>query len=119
MAFIIKDNHPQNEGEFYFVGRRKIKDPMGNDCEAADFGTYAEAHQFSSRGDAEQIAGALNQMARQKQFTVEEISVYNQRYGKGRTNGFSGFGTIPGEKTPTRHGGFVFDESVSGGYNGF
>ena len=40
MAYIIKDLNPQYGGQCYFVGTRKIKDPHGRDCEAADFGCH-------------------------------------------------------------------------------
>ena len=38
MAFVIKDTNPQYGGACYFVGTRKIHDPHGRACEAADFG---------------------------------------------------------------------------------
>ena len=128
MAFIVKDNNPQYGGQCYFVGTRKMKDPRGRDCEAADFGDKANARQFSTKSQAQEFANHLNKMGNVKQFTVEEVSIYGQQYGRrnvSRTNGFNGFGTLPNphsQPQPSMHGGFVFDDGMyeeEGGYNGF
>ena len=114
MAFIIKDMHPQNGSTdcSYFVGTRKMKDPMGRDCEAADFGSIGDAVSFGSRNEAEARAAILNKIANRKQFVVVENSIYNRSYGKRRSNGFSGFGTLPNSDE-------VYSEAEHGGYNGF
>ena len=116
MAFIVRDTNPQYGGQCYFVGTRKIKDPRGRDCEAADFGERDNAVKFNSHSEAQSRANGLNKIAGRKQFVVEELSIYGQRYGQRKTNGFSGFGNLPQEQPV--HGGFrIMDEN--GGYNGF
>lgn len=118
MAFIVRDTNPQYGGQCYLVGTRKIKDPNGRDCEAADFGDRENAKKFSSKSQANEHAARLNKIANAKQFVVEEVSIYNQQYGRQRrTNGFGGFGTLP-EAEPSMHGGFNWRED-KGGYNGF
>ena len=89
-SFIVRDTNPQYGGQCYFVGTRKIKDPHGRDCEAADFGGKDNAKRFSSRSDAQGHADHLNKVAGNKQFVVEELSIYGQQYGQRRTNGFAG-----------------------------
>ena len=118
MAYIIKDNNPQYGGQCYFVGTRRIKDPQGRDCEAADFGDKASAKRFTSRDGAMERVRDLNKMAGKQQFTIEEDSIYGQQYGRKRTNGFAGFGRLP-EPQPAMHGGFVWDDDEDDGYNGF
>ena len=114
MAFIVKDTNPQYGGECYFVGTRKMKDPQGRVCEAADFGSKENAVKFRSSGEAASRADQLNKIAGGKQFIVEELSIYGQQYGKRKTNGFAGFGMLPQKETA--HGGFrIMDD----GYNGF
>ena len=115
-SFIVRDTNPQYGGQCYFVGTRKIKDPHGRDCEAADFGGKDNAKRFSSRSDAQGHADHLNKVAGNKQFVVEELSIYGQQYGQRRTNGFAGYGTLPQEQ-PSVHGGFRWEEED--GYNGF
>lgn len=125
-TFLIKDTNPQYGGQCYFVGTRKIRDPHGRDCAAADFGDKANAKKFSSKQQAADIANGLNKMAGHKQFIVEEQNIYSQQYGfrrpAQRTNGFTGFGHLPDPHDTPQHGGFRFvDEEPSngGGYNGF
>ena len=118
MAFIIKDTNPQYGGECYFVGTRKIKDPNGRDCEAADFGDRANAKQFGAKSTAQSYASNLNKIAGRTQFVVEEVSIYTQKYGQHRkTNGFAGYGHLPSPE-PSMHGGFEWIEEDDG-YNGF
>lgn len=127
MAFLIKDTNPQYGGQCYFVGTRKIRDPHGRDCEAADFGDKANAKKYASNREAQKRVDMLNQMAGHKQFVVEEESIYGQQYGRRRqANGFTGFGHLPEPQVaPAQHGGFSFaPESDYGyddgdGYNGF
>lgn len=132
MAYIVKDNNPQYGGQCYFVGTRKMRDQQGRQCEAADFGDRANAHQFSNKSEATKFASQLNKMGNTNQFTVEEVSIYGQQYGRRsarQTNGFGGFGTLPNPggrvPQPAAHGGFVFDDDMyggyeeQGGYNGF
>jgi hypothetical protein len=115
MAFIVKDTNPQYGGQCYFVGTRKMKDPQGRDCEAADFGARENAVKFNSQSQAQSRADHLNKIAGGKQFVVEELSIYGQQYGRRKTNGFAGFGTLPQEEAV--HGGFrIMDDD---GYNGF
>jgi hypothetical protein len=116
MAYIVKDTNPQYGGQCYFVGTRKIKDPRGRDCEAADFGDREHAKKFSSRSDASSFVSHMNKIAGRQQFVVEELSIYGQQYGQRRTNGFAGYGTLPQEQ-PSVHGGFRWDDGD--GYNGF
>jgi len=118
-SFIVKDTNPQYGGQCYFVGNRKIKDPHGRDCEAADFGEMNNAKRFSSESSAKEFAQVLNKMAGRNQFVVEEVSIYKQQYGQRRTNGFSGYGVLPSERVsqPATHGGFHWDDGD--GYNGF
>ena len=116
MAYVIRDTNPQYGGQCYFVGTRKIKDPRGRDCEAADFGDRKHAAMFKSRSSADERAKVLNKIANAKQFVVEEFSIYGQQYGKRKTNGFAGFGMLPQEE-PQVHGGFKWE--VENGYNGF
>jgi len=125
MAFIIKDTNPQYGGMCYFVGTRKIHDPQGRPCEAADFGDKANARKFNSRNEAAERVSMLNKMAGRTQFIVEEESIYGQQYGRQRrANGFTGFGHLPEpqDRMP-QHGGFHFEEeeepAYGGGYNGF
>ncbi len=115
MAFIVKDTNPQYGGECYFVGTRKMRDPNGRECEAADFGGIENAVRFSTRSSAQDRAAMLNKIANKKQFVVEEYSVYSQKYGQRKTNGFAGFGSLP--QPSQAHGGFVWEDE--GGYNGF
>mgnify|MGYP003553755546 CR=1 FL=1 len=116
MAYIIRDTNPQYGGQCYFVGTRKIHDPNGRAAEAADFGDMPNSKKFTNKRDADEIARNLNKIAgNANQFSVDEISIYNQQYGKRRTNGFSGFGELPIEEPV---GGFVWHEPSSG-YNGF
>ena len=119
-SFIVRDTNPQYGGQCYFVGTRKIKDPHGRDCEAADFGGKDNAKRFSSRSDAQGHADHLNKVAGNKQFVVEELNIYGQQYGQRRTNGFAGYGTLPHGRMeqPAAHGGFRWEEE-DGGYNGF
>ena len=120
MAFVIKDTNPQYGGACYFVGTRKIHDPHGRACEAADFGDRENAKKFTSRSSAADRASALNKMAGRNQFVIEEESIYNQQYGRRRgTNGFTGFGTLPNPEAQPSYGGFRWDEEDEGGYNGF
>lgn len=121
-SFIVRDTNHQYGGQCYFVGTRKIKDPHGRDCEAADFGGKDNAKKFSSRSSAQGQADHLNKVAGNKQFVVEELSIYGQQYGQRRpTNGFAGYGTLPngrmGQPAPS-HGGFHWEEDGDG-YNGF
>ena len=116
MAYIVRDTNPQYGGQCYFVGTRKIKDPQGRGCEAADFGDREHAVKFASRSSANERASMLNKIANAQQFVVEELSIYGQQYGKRKTNGFAGFGTLPQEE-PHAHGGFRWEDE--GGYNGF
>lgn len=116
MAYIVRDTNPQYGGQCYFVGTRKIKDPRGRDCEAADFGDRDHAVKFNSKSSANDRAAMLNKIANAKQFVVEELSIYGQQYGQRRTNGFAGYGTLP-NPSAAQHGGFVWDDSD--GYNGF
>lgn len=117
-SFIIKDTNPQYGGECYLVGTRKMKDPNGRDCEAADFGDRKNAKVFTSAMEANGRANGLNKIAGRKQFVVEEVSIYGQRYGQRKTNGFAGFGTLPDVEQPSMHGGFMWEEDTDG-YNGF
>lgn len=117
MAFIVRDTNPKYGGECYFVGARKIKDPQGRNCEAADFGDKGNAKSFGRKGDAEAVAKKLNQIANKHQFVVEELSIYNQQYGRRGTNGFMGFGTMPAPSGAER-GGFKW-HGDGDGYNGF
>ena len=130
MAFIVKDTAPQygGIGESYFVGMRRVRDPHGRECEAADFGEKQMAKKFEHKGDAESFVKNLNHMAQRKQFVVEELSVYGLSYGKRkRSNGFMGFGTIPSEEPHAAsqagfnwHGGGITNDGFDGdGYNGF
>lgn len=116
MSYIIKDTNPQYGGQCYFVGTRKMKDPNGRDCEAADFGERNNAVTFSRKSEADERAKMLNKIAGKKQFVVEELSIYGQTYGQRKTNGFAGFGTL--DREPSVHGGFSWVEDESG-YNGF
>ena len=118
MAYLIKDTNPQYGGECYFVGTRKIRDQHGRDCEAADFGDRANAKRYARKSDADERAKGLNRMANRNQFVVEEESIYTQQYGRRRSNGFNGYGTLP-EPQPSAHGGFVWDDGDGDGYNGF
>ena len=125
-TFLIKDTNPQYGGQCYFVGTRKIRDPHGRDCAAADFGDKANAKKFSSKQQAADIVNGLNKMAGHKQFIVEEQNIYSQQYGfrrpTQRTNGFTGFGHLPDPHDTPQYGGFRFVEeepSNGGGYNGF
>ena len=120
MAFIIKDTHPQFEGqEAYMVGTRHIKDPQGRDCEAADFGSRERAKRFPNESEARAVTYALNKIARHEQFVVEEDNIYAMRYGQRKNNGFSGFGTLSKEEpAAAQTGGFVWKQA-KGGYNGF
>ena len=126
MAFIIKDTNPQYSGMGYLVGTRKIRDPQGRDCEAADFGAKSNAKKFNDKRHATEFASVLNKMAGHTQFVVEEESIYGQQYGRHRaSNGFNGFGHLPEpQDREPQHGGFSFVGSMSednggGGYNGF
>lgn len=116
MAYIVRDTNPQYGGQCYFVGTRKIRDPHGRQAEAADFGGKENAVKFTTKREAESRASHLNKIANARQFVVEELSIYGQQYGKRRTNGFAGFGTLPQEEA--QHGGFAWVED-DGGYNGF
>ena len=116
-SFIVRDSNPQYGGECYFVGTREVRDPQGRKCAAADFGDKDHAKRFSSSGDAQHLVDGLNKMAGRKQFVIEEVSIYNQRYGQRRSNGFMGYGTLPREEQPAMHGGFNWIEDD--GYNGF
>ena len=126
-AFLIKDTNPQYGGQCYFVGTRKIRDPPGRDCEAADFGDKANAKKFASKQHAADVVKNLNKMAGRTQFVLEEQNIYAQQYGFRRqapqpTNGFTGFGHLPDPHDKPQHGGFRFVEeepSAGGGYNGF
>jgi hypothetical protein len=118
MAYIIKDLNPQYGGQCYFVGTRRIKDPHGRDCEAADFGARENAKRYTRKPDADERARGLNKMAGHAQFVVEEDTIYGQQYGRRRTNGFNGFGRLP-EPQAAQHGGFVWDDGDGDGYNGF
>ena len=121
MAFVIKDTNPQYGGACYFVGTRKIHDPHGRACEAADFGDREHAKKFTSRSNAADRASALNKMAGRNQFVIEEESIYNQQYGRRRTaNGFNGFGHLPEPRREAQpsYGGFDWQEDDNG-YNGF
>lgn len=119
-SFIVRDTNPQYGGQCYFVGTRKIKDPHGRDCAAADFGEKENAKRFASRSSAEEHANQLNRVAGHKQFVVEEVSIYAQKYGQRRTNGFTGFGALPRESMEQcYHGGFHWRGNENGGYNGF
>ena len=102
MGFIIKDRNPQFEVEAYYVGDRKVRDPQGRDCMAADFGEKKNARQFANVEDANNFATQLNHMARREQFVVEEVNVYSMSYTRGRKsdtnsphNGFEGYGGLP------------------------
>ena len=96
MAYLVKDTNPRYGGECYFVGTRKIKDPHGRDCEAADFGDKEHAVRFNSKQEANKRASFMNRFSPNKtQFVVEEDSIYNQRYGQRRTS-----------TAPREHGGF-------------
>lgn len=119
-TFIIRDLNPQYGGQCYFVGTRRIKDPNGRDCEAADFGDKEHARRFTSKRDAESLTNNLNKIAGHTQFVLEECTIYNQRYGNRKTNGFAGYGTLPREREmeTIEHGGFRFIED-DGSYNGF
>jgi hypothetical protein len=117
MAFIVRDTNPKYGGQCYFVGTRKVKDPHGRDCQAADFGDKGNAKSFARKTDADNVAGHLNKIAGRKQFVVEELSIYNQRYGRQATNGFMGFGTMPAPSGAER-GGFKW-HGDGDGYNGF
>ncbi len=110
-SFILKDTNPQYGGQNYFVGTRKMTDPHGHMCEAADFGDKADAKKFSRRSDAQSRADVLNRMAGKKQFVVEEVSIYNQKYGQ-----FRGI-KANADKQPS-YGGFRW-KADDGGYNGF
>ena len=123
MAFLIKDTNPQYGGQCYFVGTRKIRDPHGRECEAADFGSRECAKKYTSKGEATKRVSMLNQMARRNQFVLEEENIYTQQYGRrrmGATNGFTGFGHLPEpHATPAQqHGGFSWGGDDDG-YNGF
>lgn len=121
-AYLVKDNNPQYGGMCYFVGTRRIKDPQGRDCEAADFGDKSNAKKFSSKSDAASLASNLNKMAGCNQFVVEEESIYMQQYGRPRrqTPGFTGFGRLPEPSNAGGgNGGFRFIEDEDSGYNGF
>lgn len=115
MSFFIKDTRAQGGGEAYMVGIRRIKDPMGRDCEAADFGDRANARSFT-KSEAEQRCHMLNQIAKSKQFVVEEESVLNMQYRRPRAaaNGFMG---VRQEPQPQAAGGFRFTPGSN--YNGF
>lgn len=100
MGFIIKDRNPQFGGEAYYVGDRKVVDPQGRPCAAADFGDKRNAKQFTQKEEALQFAGHLNSMARREQFVVEEVNVYNMSYTRqgsshSPNNGFEGYGGLP------------------------
>lgn len=116
-SFIVKDLNPQYGGECYYIGTRKIKDHLGRGCEAADFGEKNNAKRFASRSSAENLANQLNKVAGKKQFIAEEVSIYGQQYGKRKTNGFTGFGTL--HEAPSMSGGFHWNEESESGYNGF
>ncbi len=118
MAFIVRDTNPQYGGQCYFVGTRKIKDPQGRSCEAADFGDKENAKRFSTKSEANARAQQLNKVAGHSQFVVEELSIYGQQYGRRKTNGFNGFGHLPSPE-PSMHGGFDWHEDYDDGYNGF
>lgn len=119
MAYIVKDTNPQYGGQCYFIGTRKIKDPHGRDCEAADFGDKENAVKFRTSSEANSRAEHLNKIAGARQFIVEELSIYGQQYGRRNSNGFAGFGTLP-EPGVHQHGGFIWNDGNSnGGYNGF
>ena len=121
MAFLIKDTNPQYGGMCYFVGTRKITDPQGRPCEAADFGDRANAKKYATRSNATQRINMLNKMAGRNQFVIEEESIYNQQYGhQRRANGFTGFGRLPepmGREPQHAYGGFSWQDDD--GYNGF
>lgn len=119
-AYLIKDTNPQYGGMCYFVGTRRIKDPQGRDCEAADFGDLKNARKFTSRNEANERVQMLNKMAGRPQFVVEEQNIYTQQYGQRRrpTNGFNGFGNLPEREPQPSRGGFSWQED-EGGYNGF
>lgn len=127
MGYIVKDTMPQNGmAESYFVGFRKVKDPMGRDCEAADFGEKMMAKEFRDSSEAQKFASSLNQMAKRTQFVIEEKqgAVYGMKYGKRRerNNGFLGIGTIPSEEPHAESmAGFNWHGTYdgNGGYNGF
>ena len=71
MAFIIKDTHPQFEGqEAYMVGIRHMKDPQGRGCKAADFGSLERARRFPNEKEARAVTDALNKIARHEQFVL-------------------------------------------------
>lgn len=120
MDYIVRDTNPQYGGQCYFVGTRQIRDPQGRKCEAADFGDKDNAKKFKRKEDATSLARNLNKIANSQQFVVEEVSIYNQQYGRRRgTNGFTGFGTLPNPEAQPSYGGFRWDEEDEGGYNGF
>lgn len=100
MGFIVKDLAPRFGEEAYYVGDRKIVDPQGRPCAAADFGDKSHAKQFSHKADANDFAKRLNTMARREQFVVEEVSIYNMSYSRPNyaaspNNGFEGYGGLP------------------------
>lgn len=125
MAYIVKDTAPQYGGieESYFVGMRRVRDPHGRECEAADFGEKQMAKKFEHKNDAESFVKNLNHMAQRNQFVVEELSVYGLSYGKRkRSNGFMGFGTLPSEEPhAASQAGFNWHGAANDGdgYNGF
>ena len=112
MAYIIRDTNSNYGGEYYFTGVRKMKDFKGRDCEAADFGTVDDAYRFVDKPEAQKRADVLNKIAHCEQFVVEEVSIYNQRYGKRGNNGFKGFRDYPGYEEVTTL-------AQKDGYNGF
>jgi len=116
MAYIVRDTNPQYGGQCYFVGTRKMKESNGNICEAADFGEKENAVKFKTKSEANNRADILNKMAGKTQFIVEEFTIYNQQYGRVKTNGFMGFGTLPQH---ANHGGFHWFDNDNSGYNGF
>ena len=117
--FIIKDLHPQVKIDCYFVGTRKVKDPQGNVCEAADFGPIDSAKRFSSKNEANAISETLNKIANRKQFTVESIDIFSQKYGQKKRGGFSGFKTMQPVENSTVKAGFNWVNDNADGYNGF
>ena len=101
MAYLVRDTNPRYGGGCYFVGTRKIKDPHGRDCEAADFGDKEHAKRFTKKSEANDRAAFLNRFApRKNQFVVEEDSIYSQRYGQRRAS-----------SAPREHGGFKWVNS--------
>ena len=102
--YIVKDCNPQFQGGNYYVGRRPMKDKMGRECMAADFGPRSEAYRFRTKEDALKCANEMNHVARQKIFQVEEDmgASYGFRYGapsqSRQTNGFVGYDGLPPQR---------------------